>query len=456
MSKVSRREFLIRAAALAGGVPLVLAACQQPAAQPGAGATPAAGTSKAPAVLKGTSLSILEGTYFVAAAQDLFKQQAEQWGKDNGVSVSVDFLNWPDLQPKIAAAVQAGGTDIVELWPDWQQLYKDNLVDVTPEAEAIGQAGGGYEQYVLNSGPVDGKWYSLPHGGGNNALNYRISYFKEAGVNLPDPAEQAKNGTWPDLTFDDLFAIGKKLKAKGKPLGQALGHSTGDPVGWVYPYMWAYGAMEVDKDGKTILFNKPEFVDGMKKWIQAWKDAFDETGLSWDDSNNNRAFLSDQISATMNGSSIYEAAKKDQPAIANDMNHTLIPKGPAGRFYLLNTRTLAILKKSKNIEGAKAFLTWWFADKQWGDWFHIQKGYQLAATKKWATDSMWTEDPKMSCFREMPKYGRDMGYAGPANEKAALAWSKYIIVDTFAKAVQTGDAQGSINWGTEELKKIYG
>jgi hypothetical protein len=69
-----------------------MAACQQPAAPPAAsGTTPGA---KAPAVLKGTSLSILQGTYFVAAGQDLFKSQAEQWGKDNGVTMNVDFLNW--------------------------------------------------------------------------------------------------------------------------------------------------------------------------------------------------------------------------------------------------------------------------------------------------------------------------------------------------------------------------
>lgn len=44
----------------------------------------------------------------------------------------------------------------------------------------------------------------------------------------------------------------------------------------------------------------------------------------------------------------------------------------------------------------------------------------------------------------------------PPNEKAALAWSKYIVVDTFAKAVLSGDAKASIEWGAEELKRIYG
>ena len=118
------------------------------------------------------------------------------------------------------------------------------------------------------------------------------------------------------MTWDEYFAIGKKCKANGHPFGQALGHSTGDPPGYCYPYMWAYGAMEVAKDGKTIAFNKPQFVEGMRTFIQGWKDAYDETGTSWDDSNNNRAYLSGQISSTFNGSSIYFTAKKNQPEIA--------------------------------------------------------------------------------------------------------------------------------------------
>jgi multiple sugar transport system substrate-binding protein len=415
-----------------------------------AGSLPGKVFGQAPAVLRGTSLAILQGTYFIAPAQDLYKKQAQEWGQANGVTMATDFLNWPDLQPKIGAAVQAGGVDILELWPSWNYLYRDNLVDMTEEAEEVGRRGGGFEPYVLNSAKVEGRYLGIPSGQSNNSVNYRISYFKEAGV------ANAEDGNKLDMTWDEYFAIAKKLKARGKPFGLALGHSTGDPPSFCYPYMWANGAMEVEKDGKTLAFNKPEFVDGMRKFIQAWKDGFDETGTSWDDSNNNRAFLSDQISATGNGSSIYFAAKKDKPDIARDLHHMLLPKGPAGRFYWLGSRTFAILKNSKNIAGAKEYLKWWFQDEQFLPWWRLQEGYQLQHTAKLATDPMWDKDPKMSPFRDQPKYGRDLGYAGPPNEKASLAYSKYIIVDTFAKAVQGGDAKAAVDWGADQLKRIYG
>ena len=406
--------------------------------------------AQAPAVLKGTKLSILQGTYFIAPAQDLYKRQAEEWGKKNGVEVGADFLNWPDLQPKIAAAIQAGGVDIVELWPSWNYLYKDNLVDMTAEAEEFGKRGGGYEEYVKNSAPVRGQWLGVPHGQSNASMAYRISWFKEAGVT------QADDGSKVDLTRDQYFEVAKKLKAKGKPFGQGLGHSTGDPPGYVYPYMWANGAMEVDKDVKSIQFNKPEFVEAMRRFIQAWKDGYDTTGTSWDDSNNNRAYLSEQISSTYNGSSIYFAAMKDKPEIAKDTHHMLIPKGPSGRFYWLGSRTFAILKNSKNIAGAKEFMKWWFQDEQFGAWWRLQEGYMLQPVVKYYNDPTWTKDPKLLPFREQPKYGRDLGYAGPPDEKAALAWSKYVIVDTFSRAVQSGDAKAAVEWGADQLKRAYG
>ncbi len=134
----------------------------------------------------------------------------------------------------------------------------------------------------------------------------------------------------------------------------------------------------------------------------------------------------------------------------------LFPKGPAGRFYWLGSKTFAILKNSKNIPAAKEFLKWWFQEKQYGEWFHLQEGYMLPTTKNYAKDPMWDKDPKMSVFRDQPKYGRDIGYAGPANEKASLVFSKYVIIDTFARAVQSGDAAAAIKWGAEQLQRIYG
>ena len=57
---------------------------------------------------------------------------------------------------------------------------------------------------------------------------------------------------------------------------------------------------------------------------------------------------------------------------------------------------------------------------------------------------------------DVVNYGRNKGYAGPANEKAARAYTSYIVIDTFARAAQEGDAQAAIEWGADQLERIYG
>jgi len=193
--KLSRREFIKTGAAGLGVAAL--------------GSLPQKAFGAAPAVIKGTKLSLLQASYFIAPAQDLFRKQVEEFGKMAGVTMAVDFLNWPDLQPKIAAAVQAGGLDLVDLWPGWNFLYRNSLVDLSKEAEEVGKRGGGYEPYVLNSGKVGGKWLGIPNGYSNASMAYRISLFKEAEV------ANAEDGNKIDLTWDQYFAIAKRLKAKG-------------------------------------------------------------------------------------------------------------------------------------------------------------------------------------------------------------------------------------------------
>src|SRR5262249_61490239 len=102
-------------------------------------------------------------------------------------------------------------------------------------------------------------------------------------------------------------------------------------VGW-------FGGKEVEADGKTVALNSKETVESIKLAVALWKETMDEGGLAWDDTNNNRAFLAQTISATNNGASIYiEAKKKPETYLTEkggpmyqDILHAPIPKGVAG------------------------------------------------------------------------------------------------------------------------------
>ena len=92
----------------------------------------------------------------------------------------------------------------------------------------------------------------------------------------------------------------------------------------------------------------------------------DEGGLAWDDTNNNRAFLSGTISATNNGASIYIEAKKKPDVyqtekgtpMFKDIQHARIPKGPAGQYNSPGVFTDMLMGYSKNQPAAKEFMRW--------------------------------------------------------------------------------------------------
>jgi multiple sugar transport system substrate-binding protein len=93
-------------------------------------------------------------------------------------------------------------------------------------------------------------------------------------------------------------------------MGQAVSHSFGDPPTYAYPYLWSWGGKEVESDGKTVVLNSKQTVESVKFMVGFWKDGYDEGALAWDDSSNNRAFLSGTCSCTLNGASIYLEAKR--------------------------------------------------------------------------------------------------------------------------------------------------
>lgn len=449
--RLSRRSILWRGAALGlstAAIGGVLSTTGRAVAAP-----------KAAAFIQERTLNTLQATYFVPAGQEFFTQAAQDWGSQNGVTVTTDYIAWPDLQPRIAAGVEGGsGADVIEMWDTWPYLYYENMVPMDEPAGVVSDEYGGFYDWVTNTASVDGKWYSIPHGSSSSAFAYRISLFEEAGI--ADP----KNN-FPE-TYEELFALGKTLKEMGKPFGQALGQSLGDPPSFAYPYMWSYGGMEVEEDGTTVAINKPQFVEALQAFIQHWKDAYDETGLSWDDGANNRAFLSDQISGTLNGSSVYLAAvnaKKGESTLdyevlvdPDDIWHAGYPSGPEGRFNVLGSRSMAAMNYSPNAEAAVEFLEYFFTPEIFIPWLEAQGGYIIPMAPGYADLEMYTGTPTLAPYPAVSDYSRNKGFAGPANQKAAESSARYVIVNTFAQAIQSGDAQGAVSQAEAQLRRIYG
>ncbi len=69
---------------------------------------------------------------------------------------------------------------------------------------------------------------------------------------------------------------------------------------------------------------------------------------------------------------------------------------------------------------------------------------------------MWSKiDRPLQVFRRAARAANMLGYPGPASAKATESYTKYIIVDMYAKAVQGMKAEDAVKWAETELKKIY-
>jgi len=440
MARIGRRKLLQLSgagaiAARTGGIAAILA------------------SGKAPAYAQDTTVHWLRWNDFVPTSDAVLRNQIiPACAKDLGITLNIEMINGNDIQARTTAAIQSGtGPDVICALNNWPQLYAESVADVSDVAEKIGKAQGGFyneSTVVANNGK---KWLGVPWCvvGAENA--YRKSWFEAVGYNK-----------FPE-TWDEYRDAGKKLKAKGQPIGQAMGHSFGDPPTFFYPYLWSWGGMEVDKDGKTVMLDSKATVESVKYWTAFWKDCCDEGGLAWDDSSNNRAFLSGTISSTLNGASIYLLAKREPDKyqtekgtpLWQDILHGVLPKGPAGAFAYHLPMTNMLMGYSKQQDAAKKFLAWMTSKPVYQTWFDSQGGYSVGATTIWEQEPVWDKDPVMLPYRRAARAGHFPGYVGPADRYAAEVLSKYIIIDMYAKAVQGMAAEDAVKWATGEVKKIH-
>jgi len=440
MPRIGRRKLLKLSgagalAARTGGIAAILASGQ------------------APTYAQGATVHWLRWNDFVPSSDTLLRSQIiPACAKDLGITLNIEMINGNDIQARTTAAIQSGtGPDVICALNNWPQLYADSVADVSDVAEKIGKDQDGYYEESINVGNNGKKWLGVPWCivGLENA--YRKSWFEAAGVTK-----------FPE-TWDEYRAAGKKLKANGQPIGQALGHSFGDPPTFWYPFLWSFGAMEVDKTGNKVVLDSKATVESVKYAVAFWKECCDEGGLAWDDSSNNRAFLAGTISSTLNGASIYLLAKREPDKyqtekgtpLWQDILHGRLPKGPAGQFSYQLPMTNMLMGYSKQQDAAKKFLAWITSKPIYQAWFESQGGYTVGATTVWEQDPIWDKDPVMLPYRQVGRGAQFPGYPGPADRNAAEVLSKYVIVDMYAKAVQGMPAEDAVKWAAGEVEKIH-
>jgi multiple sugar transport system substrate-binding protein len=391
-----------------------------------------------------TKLTITVRGQFTPGTNDLFKQQVADWAKEKGVSAEVEFVSLDDLTAKAASAAETGvGPDIIYFPISGPNLFAEKLLDMDDVANELGTKLGGWVDVAKQVSIVGSHWKAIPHYGAFHALVHRKDIIKEIA-----------NETIPD-TWEDVLRVGKKLRPLGHPVGFPLGHATGDANNFVYSVLWAYGAKEVEKDGKTIALNSPETRKALEFIAKLYKEAMPPGVLGWDDSSNNRMFLAGVLSMTGNTGSIYWATTKEAPALRPNTGHVPYPKGPVARAQYAETYEFGVFKYSKNPDLAKDLIRYLMAPEQYGKWLESGEGNMSPLLGTYAALPMWTKDPNLKAYADVSKYVRAIGWPGPVTRAAAEVNAKFIMVDMAARVAKGMPVQKSIDEAVAEMKKIY-
>lgn len=377
-------------------------------------------------VEKGASLRVLRPSKFVQGDETLWLENSKKYEQQTGVKVKVESEGWEDLRPKSAVAANVGkGPDIVYGWYDDAHQYPEKLLDVSDLGQYLDQKFEGWYDVCKKFGMRRGKWISIPLGAAGARICYRESQLKAAGFDK-----------WPgDLA--GMLKAAQALKAKGTPGGLALGNAVGDGNTWVHWVLWAHGGKMVNEKDQVVI-NSPETIASLEYAKQLY-ETFVPGTLSWLDPSNNKAFLDGQISWTINGISIYYAAKTSQDAtikaMAADIQHAVPPVGPVGKPTELHLTVPAmVFKYTKYPNAAKDYIRFMLEREQYIPWQDASIGYFSQPLKAYEKSPVWTVDPKHTPYRDLMSKMLWPGYAGSLGYASSGAMADFILVNMFQQA----------------------
>jgi len=394
----------------------------------------------------GAKLTVMRWKRFVPSEDDAFNAIVAAFSKATGTEMNVFSESFEDVQPKASVAANTGsGLDLAWGLHTLPQLFPTKVLKMNDVADYLGKKYGGWTDAAAKTCKLGDDWLGIPVANNGGYMTYRKSATDKAGFK-----EFPKD-------FPSFLEMCKALKANNTPAGFALGHATGDANGWLHWILWGHGAYTVDQNDRVVI-NSPETMKALE-YCKALSETFIPGVASWNDSSNNKAYLAGELYCTLNGISIYVAAKTDptKKELAEDTFHALHPIGPVGKPSELQL-ALPILafNFTKYPNAAKAFIAFMLEKEQFEVWLQGAQGYLTQTLNAYENAPVWTEDPKNTVFSQAAKRTLPASGIGTVGEKAAQAIADFIVVDMFANyCTGTKDAKGSIAEAERQLKRIY-
>jgi ABC-type glycerol-3-phosphate transport system substrate-binding protein len=440
--KVSRRQFL-KATALAAGALTV---------------GPYVKTSHSAG-----KLSVFLWDHWVPGANDVSRKICMDWGKANGVEVTVDYITSIGDKNLVTLAAESrakAGHDIVDLPTVETAKYTDSLEPMDDVVKALKDEYGELSPDAEYLGKINGTWYSAPGPTGSHTypMVSRLDLFKkycDIDIQKIFPASPDRDPelvkTW---TYDVFLEACQKLHKAGYPFGNPLTQCS-DAQDWSCPLFASFGSIPVNAKGEITIDSDEtrNCLEFMKKLTAVMPPDI----YAWDDASNNRWIISGKGSCIQNPPSAWRVAARDQPAIAAQLWHHDTPAGPKGRFRGSLPRMQGVWNFSKNKSAAKDLVLYLQQKEQMDRLIQASEGFDIPLIKAFNKNPVWRDaKPPAGTLYNYPVQGDEFqmigGYPAPIGV-AANIYAQGLIPNLVAKVTQENlSIDDAIKWAEDELE----
>jgi multiple sugar transport system substrate-binding protein len=438
-----------------GGAPATQqpTAAAQPTAAPAA-AQPTAAPAEQPTAAPAASgekpkLTIWLTTSFTPEADALQKQYVQEWADSKGVDITIVQDSATVIEPQLNAATETKTLPDVIAWssPSWApKLYHLGLLlDVSDIVAKNNSQGGGLYEPAVRAVTDNGKQFAVPTHSATEVFYVRKDLLAAKGLQLPK-------------TWADVVQVGKALTDKGKiwGWGAQLGTPSYDAEISLLSMLASYGASPYGEDGKTPNLNN----DGTRQVLALIKEAWDAGAIppdavTWDDSGNNKAYLTGAAAMVYNTGSIINAMRKDNPDLLKNTEVVPVPSGPQGQKLLGYIYGFMISKDTKYPDLAKDLLLYYTAPERQAKIVEAAGSNYMPLYKDLASAPMWKDQYNALLISQLPNNAA-LGYPGPTTEWALEAWRTHTITEMVNKVIVEGASPDDAIKETEDkLNQIY-
>jgi multiple sugar transport system substrate-binding protein len=332
----------------------------------------------APLGVKAADLVVWWDEGYYAEEDAAVREIIAAFEQETGKEVELTFHPDTEFAGKLVSAVEAGqppdfawGTRIDSYYAEW--ALDDRLVDLT---DTIGSFSYLFDPdalawwTLLNASTGTEALYALPMGQYRQHAHVWKSLLEQAGFTLDDiPGEwEAFWSFWCDqvqpavreaLGRDDVWGVG---------LSMSPGDS--DTTNQFDQFTAAYDADYVTRDGRLVI-DDPEVRRRYIKAIESYTASYRKgctppDSITWEPSDNNKAFLAQTVVMTLNQTlSIPNALKGERPEDYYENTATIEwPLGPGGEVFPIRGGVFgaAGFKDGPNVETAKEFVRFLVAE----------------------------------------------------------------------------------------------